>query len=238
MAYALVIAGGKGERLRPLTEDRPKAMVELNGRPLIDYHIEWLRNEGVTDAILLCGYRAEVLQDYCGDGDRWGLRIQYNLEQQPLGRGGALKAGFALVPDAEQLFIATNGDVLTNQSLSPMISFHNENNAAATIMVTPLISSYGIIDVKRDGSVGSFREKPRLPYWINAGVYVLSREFFNLLPDVGDHETSTFPQLASENRLYAYKSKAFWKSVDTAKDLSEAVNAIEQWRQPSAVAKA
>ncbi len=234
--YALVIAGGKGERLRPLTDDRPKAMVELDGRPLIDYHLAWLREEGVTDVILLCGYRAEVLQEYCQDGRRWGLSIGYNVEDEPLGRGGALKAGFALAPNTEDVFIATNGDVLTNQSLSPLLSYHKEKAATATIMVTPLNSPYGIIDIRDGGGVASFREKPELPFWINAGVYVLSREFFTLLPDVGDHETSTFPQLATENRMYAFKSTAFWKSVDTIKDLSEAAQHIDRLRPSSASA--
>lgn len=225
--YALVIAGGKGERLRPLTEDRPKPMVEVSGRPILDYHLRWLATQGITDVVLLCGYQAQVIQDYCGNGSRWGVHIVYHVEKEPLGRGGALKAGFALLPRyVGEPIAATNGDVLTDQPLAPIIALHKANAAVATVMLTPFFSPYGIAQVGRDGRIARFREKPRLPYWINAGVYILSRDFFSYLPDVGDHETTAFPQLAAQGRLYGYKSQTFWKSIDTAKDLAEAAQAI------------
>jgi NDP-sugar pyrophosphorylase family protein len=220
--YALIIAGGEGERLRPLTNDRPKNMVLLGGVPIVDRQLEWLRANGVTDAVLLCGYKAEVLQEHLGDGADFGLRVQYSVESEPLGRGGALKQGFALVPESEETVIACNGDILSDQPLADVVAFHKARAATATVVLTPLRSPYGVVDIEDDGRITSFREKPVLPYWINAGIYVFSRPFFALLPEVGDHETETFPALAREGRLAGFKSEAYWRPVDSIKDLSEA----------------
>jgi NDP-sugar pyrophosphorylase family protein len=220
--YALIIAGGEGERLRPLTDDRPKNMVPVGGRPMVERQLDWLRDSGVTDAIFLCGYKADVLQTHVGDGSAFGVRVQYSVETEPLGRGGALKQGFALVPEGEKTIIACNGDILTDQTLAEMIAFHEARAASATVMLTPLKSPYGVVDIGDDGRITSFREKPELPYWINAGIYVLSRPFFALLPEKGDHETETFPALASEGKLFGFKSDAYWRPVDSIKDISEA----------------
>ncbi len=220
--YALIIAGGEGERLRPLTDDRPKNMVPVAGRPIVEHQLEWLRENGVTDAVFLCGYKADVLQAHVGDGSSFGVRVQYSIETEPLGRGGALKQGFALVPEGEETIIAINGDILTDQTLAEMIESHEARAAVASVMLTPLKSPFGVVDVEEDGRITSFREKPVLPYWINAGIYVLSRSFFALLPDKGDHETETFPTLASEGKLFGFKSDAYWRPVDSIKDIAEA----------------
>jgi len=220
--YALIIAGGEGERLRPLTDDRPKNMVPVAGRPIVERQLEWLRENDVTDAVFLCGYKADVLQAHVGDGSSFGVRVQYSVETEPLGRGGALKLGFALVPEGEEPIIAINGDILTDQTLAEMIESHEARAAVASVMLTPLKSPYGVVDVEEDGRITSFREKPVLPYWINAGIYVLSRSFFALLPEVGDHETETFPALATEGKLFGFKSEAYWRPVDSIKDVSEA----------------
>lgn len=219
--YALVLAGGRGERLRPLTDDRPKPMVPVAGVPILEHHLTWLRTNGVTSVVLLCSYMADAIREHFGDGQRLGLAINYSIEETPLGRGGAFKRGFQYVPPGEELVIGTNGDIITGQPLGPIIRAHRRRNAVATIMLTPLISPYGIVRVGRHSHVLRFDEKPRLNHWINAGAYVLSREFFDLLPDIGDHEDTTFPLLAEQGQLYAYKSRAFWKSVETSKDLAE-----------------
>lgn len=228
--YALIIAGGEGERLRPLTNDRPKNMVPVAGRPLVEHQIDWLRTNGVTDVVLLTGYRADVLQAHLGDGSRFGVRVQYSHEDEPLGRGGALKQGWACVPEGEEHVIACNSDILTDQPLPPIVECHREKQAVATIMLSALRSPFGIVDVADDGHVVSFREKPVLPFWVNAGIYVLSREFFGLLPDRGDHETTTFPALAEQSKLFAFKSEAYWRPVDSMKDLSEAEKELERAR--------
>src|SRR5581483_1218133 len=126
-----------------------------------------------------------------------------------------------LVPADEERVVACNGDNLTNQLLEPMVAFHVRSQAVATVMLTRLRSSYGIARTDRAGRILRFDEKPTLPHWLNAGIYVLSREFFDHLPDRGDHETTAFPELAADGKLFAFRSRAFWRTVDTIKDLSE-----------------
>lgn len=225
---AIILAGGMGERLRPFTSDRPKPMVEILGIPLLGYQLQWLQSQGITDIIMACGYRHEVIQDYFGDGEKWGVRIQYAIEPQPLGRGGALKLAFGRLFEGEDICLATNGDVITNVRLRSLLQAHRENKCLATVVLAPFISAYGIVEIDAEDKIVAFHEKPELPYWINAGIYVLSREIESLLPDQGDHEDSTFPRLASERRLGAFKSRSYWRSVDTVKDLSEVQKELEQ----------
>ncbi|MFQ5473522.1 MAG: NDP-sugar synthase [Dehalococcoidia bacterium] len=220
--YALIIAGGEGERLRPLTDDRPKPMIPIGGKPILQRQIEWLRGEGITSFVLLCGYRADVIQEHFGDGSRFGVSVDYSIEDEPLGRGGALRKGFALVPKGADVVIATNGDILTDQPLAPVIQRHKRKHATATVMLTALRSPYGVARIARDSHIASFDEKPILPHWINAGIYILSREFFSMLPKKGDHETTTFPRLSKQGKLFGFKSNHYWRAVDSFKDLKEA----------------
>ena len=225
--YALILAGGKGERLRPLTDTVPKPMVPVCGKPILAHQIEWLRPAGVTDVVFLAGYRWEVIKDYFGDGRGYGVRIQYSVEDSPLGRGGAIRKGAELVPETEDSVMVLNGDVITFEDPLAILGLHQSKKASnpthlATIMVVPMVSPYGLVDMNESGDVVGFREKVELPHWINAGVYVLEREIFQELPDLGDHETSTFPRLAQAGRISSYQSRAFWRSVDSFKDLKEA----------------
>ena len=219
--YAIVLAGGKGERLRPFTEDRPKPMVEIMGVPILGYQLQWLQGQGVTDVVLACGYRHEVIEAHFGDGERLGLRITYAVEKEPLGRGGALREALGRVPDTEDAVIATNGDVITSLPLAPLLAAHRARRVQATLVLVPFSSQYGIVEVDGTDRVTQFREKPELPYWINAGVYALSPSIREDLPERGDHETTTFPELARAGRLGASKTRAFWRTVDTIKDVNE-----------------
>jgi len=226
---AVILAGGKGERLRPFTQDRPKAMVEIRGVPLLEYQLRWLRREGVDRAVIACGYRHEVIQEYFGDGARVGVALEYAVEAEPLGRGGGLKHGLGrlqLGPD--EPCVATNGDVITDLRLADAVAVHRRAGLPATVVVVPFVSPYGIVEVDGEGRVAGFREKPQLPYWINAGIYILTAQVAPLLPDRGDHEDTTFPQLSAQRRLGAYRARAFWRGVDTVKDLSEVAEAIER----------
>lgn len=224
--YAIIIAGGKGERLRPLTNDRPKHMILLGDKPILEYQVNWLKDNGVTDIVVAVGHMHEVIEDYFQDGSKWGIRMAYSLEEAPLGRGGALKLAYKRhVPDSEEYLIATNGDNVNTQPLAAMIRQHTRTGATATLLLTQLRSPYGIVQQRGKRIVG-FREKPLLPHWLSAGVYVLDREFFDRLPDTGDHEDGLFPQLAAEERLFGLKSKAYWKAIDTMKDLNEAAEQL------------
>ena len=226
--YAIVLAGGKGERLRPFTEDRPKPMVEIMGIPLLGYQLQWLEGQGVTDVVISCGYRHEVIETYFGDGERLGMRIRYAVEEQPLGRGGALRLALGGVPEDEAVVIATNGDVITNLPLAPLLETHISRGMMATVVLTPFVSPYGIVEIDAEDRVTQFREKPELPYWINAGIYALSRTIRDHLPERGDHETTTFPRLAQSGQLGAYKSQAYWRGVDTIKDVNEVASEMQR----------
>lgn len=224
--YAIIIAGGKAERLRPLTDDRPKHMLPILGKPILEYQIDWLRESGVTDIVVACGHLAHIIQDYFQDGSRWGVSMRYSLEQKSLGRGGALKLAYEQIPKDEPFVIGTNGDNVNTQPLEPMIQQHESTGAVATLMLTQLRSPYGIVK-QRGKRITGFEEKPPLPYWLSAGVYVLNKEFFADLPDVGDHEDALFPKLASAGKLYGFRSTTYWKAIDTVKDLNEAAAQLE-----------
>jgi NDP-sugar pyrophosphorylase family protein len=218
---AIILAGGRGERLRPLTDDRPKPMVEINGQPLIAYELGWLRKNGVNQVVVSCGYRWRVLQDYLGDGSQWELNIRYAVEPQKLGRGGGIRFAMRyLDPDPGPVVVA-NGDNLLDVGLAPMLARHAATSAMVTVALVPLISVRGIVETDERDRIVRFREKPELPHWINAGVYVFSREMAKLLPIKGDHEDTLFPRLATEGRLYGYKTREVWRTVDTAKDVTE-----------------
>lgn len=218
--YALTIAGGRGERLRPLTDKVPKPMIPLNGRPMLSYQVEWMRNQGVTDVVFLCGHLGETIRDYFGDGSEFGVTAHYSFEESQLGRGGAVRKGMSQVPADAGTVLVTNGDNVTDQDLSEMWALHERSNALATIMLSRYISQYGTVDTDADGAVARFVEKGELPLWINAGVYLFDRSLEQRLPEVGDHETTMFQELSAERRMFALKSKAMWLTVDSQSDIS------------------
>ena len=233
--YALILAGGKGERLRPLTDAVPKPMVELDGRPILWHQVRRLRDAGVTEVVFLVGYLGEMVADYFGDGSAFGIRAHYSHERTPLGRGGALKQGLAMLSEtnsgATGPVIATNGDVITDADLAELLADYQRRWAAnpahcASILTVPMTSPYGIVDTDGSGLVSGFREKAALPHAINGGVYVLNPAIRDLLPEVGDHETTTFPALAAAGRMSAVSSGRFWRSVDSLKDLREAAEHV------------
>ena len=218
----MTIVGGRGERLRPYTDNLPKPMVPINDRPLISYQIDWMRVNGITDIVFLTGYMEEKFREYIGDGSAFGIRAHYSNEDTPLGRGGAVKQGLELIPNSEEIILVCNRDVTTDQPLEPLKELQKTTNAIATVTLVPYPNQYGIVRADDDSFVTSFAEKPELNLWINAGIYLFTREIDDLLPDVGDHETETFPQLAESKRMAAYKSSAFWTSIESQKELREA----------------
>jgi NDP-sugar pyrophosphorylase family protein len=225
--YALILAGGKGERLRPLTDTLPKPMVPVCGKPILEHQVEWLKAGGITDVVFLAGYRWGAIKDHFGDGRAFGINAHYSLEESPLGRGGAIKAGLPQVPSSEDTVAVLNGDIITDETLDCLSAYHQERKSAnenhlATIMVVPMVSPYGLVDMDSSGTVTGFREKVEMEHWINAGIYLFDRAIAEELPELGDHETETFPRLAQAGQLAAMRSRNFWRSVDSFKDLSEA----------------
>ncbi len=225
--YALILAGGKGERLRPLTDTLPKPMVPVCGKPILERQIEWLKNGGVENVVFLAGYLWEAIRDHFGDGSAFGVGVEYSVEDSPLGRGGAIKQGYHLAESSGAPVVVTNGDIVTKQALSDIVEFHlnspaRKNGPSVTLLSVPMVSPYGIVDMDDSGRVKGFHEKVELPHWINGGVYVFDQEVFSEFPDLGDHEVETFPRMAHEGRIAAYQSRSFWTSIDSFKDLREA----------------
>lgn len=206
-------------------------MVLVDGQPLLHHHLSWLRKGGVGAAYILCGYKHEAIREHFGTGESLGMTLHYLVEEQPLGRGGALKRGLLALPPDVGTVVATNGDVITEQPLTELVNAHRRHGGIATVMLCPLVSPYGIVTADGNGRVLDFQEKPALPYWMNAGVYVFSREIAGLLPDLGDHEVTTFPMLAQQGKLFCFKSTALWLTVDTVKDLNEASRLLASRRQ-------
>lgn len=220
--HAIILAGGKGERLRPFTNDRPKVMVEVAGKPILFWQIQWLKSHGIDKFVLAVSYKHEVIQDFLDHGHKFGIEVDYSIEETPLGRGGAIKQAFGspLLKGVEDV-VVTNGDIITKFDLSKMIQQHLARQAWVTILLTPYLSRWGVVKVGEDNHVLGFEEKPKLPYWINGGIYLFNRQVEPLLPEEGDHEKETFPKIGKEKFL-AFKDESFWRAVDVVKDRSEA----------------
>lgn len=225
MRQGIILAGGQAMRMRPATLDRPKAMVEVAGIPIVEHQIRWLVSNDVRHVVMSVGYRAEVVEERFGDGSKFGLQITYAIEDEPLGRGGGLKLAAKMLPYPQEQWFGFNGDVIADFPLADLSARHRSIGATATIALAPFVSSWGIAKLEGDFIV-AFEEKPRLPYWINAGIYAMNPEVVDLLPDRGDHEDSTFPQLAAERRLGAFMIEGYWRGIDTAKDVAEATKEL------------
>ncbi|ABL88645.1 Nucleotidyl transferase [Pyrobaculum islandicum DSM 4184] len=215
---AVILAGGFGRRLAPLTNEVPKPLVPVAGKPILVWQIEWLKRQGVTDIVLAVGYLRHKIFEALGDGRKYGVRLFYSVEEEPLGTGGAIKNAAPYLTD--DIFIALNGDIITDIDIRPLTAALEKADAA--IALVPLRSPYGVVEVDGEGRVLAFREKPVLEHYINAGVYAIRKEALRDLPDRGNIEETLFPKLAQQGRLRAVVYKdAFWRSIDTHKDLEE-----------------
>lgn len=225
MEQAVILAGGLATRMRPYTDDRPKAMIEVAGVPIIEHQIRWLALNGVKQIVVSCGYKASVLEAHLGDGSRLDVSVAYAKEDEPLGRGGGLKFAAQKLPEPDKRWLALNGDVLAGFSLTEFAEHHQKLGTTATVALAPYKTTWGIADLEGD-LIRGFEQSPTLPYWINAGIYALEAEIIPMLPDKGDHEDSTFPDLARDKRLGGYKIKGYWRGIDTVKDLKTAAEEL------------
>jgi mannose-1-phosphate guanylyltransferase len=218
---AIVLVGGEGTRLRPLTSTVPKPALTLVDRPFLAYMIEWLGAHGVNEVVLACGFLPEVLREALGDGQRAGTRIRYVAEPEPLGTAGAIGfAAAALGAGLEERFLALNGDVLTDLDLSALLHAHQEFGARATIALHPVedSSAYGLVSTAIDGQVLEFLEKSgeAAPGEVNAGMYVLERSVLELIPAgrAVSIEREVFPALIGGG-LHALRLDGYWMDIGT-----------------------
>lgn len=216
---AIILAGGKAERLGAAAGGRPKALVQIAGHPLAEYQVSQLVRAGVRRVIVSCAEGKEQL--FAEKLSGLGAEIVAAPEPEPLGRGGGLRFAAARREETGPVY-ALNADELNDVDLEALLARHRERGAAATITVAPMTSAFGVVELGDDDLVTGFREAPRLPHWVNAGVYVLDEEALARLPERGDHETSTFPELAAEGRLAAFRHEGLWLTVNTPKDLRRA----------------
>ncbi len=219
---ALILAGGFGKRLRPLTEEKPKPLIEIKGKPIILWQIEWLKKYGIKEVILAVGYKKEKFFEYLGSGKRFGIKIAYVVEEEPLGTAGAIKNAEHLLKN-EKFFFVLNGDILTNINLMKMLEIAEKTEYYGYIALVPMKSPYGIVELNDKNEIINFIEKPILEHLlINAGIYLFRPEVFDYLPEKGDIEKQGFPELAKDKKLYGIVFRNyFWKSIDTIKDKEE-----------------
>jgi len=213
---AVILAGGYGKRLRPLTDEKPKPLLAVADKPIIEWQIQWLVKQGIKQFIIATGYKKEAMVEWASqNSDRLGVEILLSVEREPMGTGGAIKR---LREFLQENFLVMNGDIVTNLDVSPL-----KGGEAATIALVLLKSPFGVVRTNNN-KVVEFVEKPILEdYWINAGVYVFTPRIFDYLPEKGDLEKETFPKLAKDGLLLGVKfPKVYWRSIDSTKDLEEA----------------
>ncbi|HSC49123.1 MAG TPA: nucleotidyltransferase family protein [Gaiellaceae bacterium] len=213
---AVILAGGKAERLGEAAAGRPKALVELGGRPLAAYQVDQLARAGVERVLVSCAAGQDGLFEAALGG--LGPEVVAVPEPEPLGRGGGIAFAARQRREGGDLF-ALNGDELVDVELSRLLEHHRSGDAAATITVVPLRSPFGVVELDDGDHVTGFREAPRLEHWVSCGVYVLGEDALERFPERGDHETTTFPELAAEGRLRALRHEGIWLTVNTPKDL-------------------
>ncbi len=216
---AVILVGGEGSRLRPLTSTVPKPVVPLVDRPMISHMLEWLAGHGIDDVIMSCGFLATSVRNVLGDGSALGVRLRFVEEPDPRGTAGALKYAESML---DERFLMLNGDILTDIDLSDQIAQHERTGAKATLALVPVAdpSAYGLVRVAEDRSVLGFVEKPSSDQidtnLISAGVYVLERELLELIPAERNVsiEREVWPLLIGAG-LYGFPSDGYWLDIGT-----------------------
>ena len=216
---AVILVGGEGTRLRPLTATVPKPVVPLVDRPFIVYMLEWLRRHGVDDVIMSCGFLATSVRNVLGDGSQLGIRLRFVEEPEPRGTAGALKYAEELL---DERFLMLNGDVLTDIDLGAVIEQHERTGAVGTLALVPVDdpTAYGLVRLNEDRSVNEFVEKPKADEidtnLISAGAYVLERSVLDLIPPDRNVsiEREVWPRLVG-NGLFAFAASAYWLDIGT-----------------------
>ncbi len=215
----MILVGGQGTRLRPLTSALPKPVVQLVDRPFIAFMLEWLRGHGIDDVIMSCGFLADGVRSVLGDGSQLGIRLRFVEEPEPRGTAGALKLA---EPMLDERFLMLNGDVLTDIDLTAQIAQHEASGARATLALVPVPdpSAYGLVILREDRSVSDFVEKPSSDRagenLISAGAYVLQREILELVPPDRNVsiEREVWPLLIGDG-LYGCPSDSYWLDIGT-----------------------
>lgn len=218
---AIILAGGKGERLGDAAGGRPKALVEVGGRPLVAYQVARLARAGVRRVIISCALDQGALFERELAG--LGAEVVAAEEPERLGRGGGIVFAARLREEQGEVF-ALNGDELVAVDFEALLARHRAAGGAATITVARPRSPFGVVSLGAGDVVEGFSEAGEIPYWVSCGIYVLAPEALARFPERGDHETTAFPELADEGRLHAYRHAGLWLTVNTPKELRTAAD--------------
>lgn len=215
---AVILAGGLGTRLRPLTDSTPKPLLPISGKPILEHAILNFKKHGIEDIVLSIGYLAQKIQDYFGGGEKWGVKISYAIESEPLGTGGAIKQA---IKDADETFVAINGDNLADFNWTEAIDRHYKNKDLITLSLYPVVdvTQFGIAKLDNEKIIG-FIEKPKVeeaPSNLNnAGGYIIEPKALEILPDGRSSiEKDCFEKLASTGVIGAYIHEGQWYPTDT-----------------------
>jgi len=221
--HAIILAGGKGTRLKPYTISIPKPLVPVGDYPIIEIIIRQLALYGFKKITISTGHLAELIEAYCGDGKRWNVNISYVREEKPLNTAGALK----LVSNYKEDLLVVNGDVLTTLNYRMLYDLHKEKNAQATIAVTKRQSQidYGVLKFSESGYLNKYIEKPVYDFFVSMGVYVISPNCVVLIKDdesIGIPDFFTRIMSTYGNQIYCYKSECFWLDIGRIEDYEKA----------------
>jgi mannose-1-phosphate guanylyltransferase len=228
VAVAILLVGGFGTRLMPLTKNTPKPMLTVAGLPVTEHQIAMAKAAGITEIVLATSYLSEIFTPYFGDGSKWGISIKYAVEKEPLGTGGAIRNAAQLLSGNESIVIL-NGDVLSSHNLAEQIRQHEAHDADATLHLTevPDARAFGCVPTDSEGRVTAFLEKMENPVTnqINAGCYVFNPRVLTTIPlgAVVSVERETFPQLVANNAaVYGYVENSYWLDIGTPRALLKA----------------
>ena len=224
MAIGILLVGGMGTRLKPLTNQTPKPMLPVAGMPVTERQLLAAKKAGITTVILATSYLSEVFTPYFGDGSKWGMKLLYAVEEQPLGTGGAIRNAASLVDFADSIeeFVIFNGDVLSGHDIAAQLDFHRRNQADATLHLIEVADAraFGCVPTDSNGKVLDFLEKMEHPITnaINAGCYIFNSSVISQIPKdtVVSIERETFPQLVKSGRpVFGYNEQSYWLDIGT-----------------------
>jgi Nucleoside-diphosphate-sugar pyrophosphorylase involved in lipopolysaccharide biosynthesis/translation initiation factor 2B, gamma/epsilon subunits (eIF-2Bgamma/eIF-2Bepsilon) len=212
---AIIMAGGKGSRLQPLTNDIPKPLVKIIDKPVMEHIINLLKRHGLTQIGVTLGFKADQIVDYFGDGSSLGVELTYFIEREPLGTAGSVKGAEKFLSDE---FIVISGDCYTDADLSRAIAFHKIKNSKFTLIATPNSNpvGLGVLETDFDGKIIRFVEKPSVvkPALINCGIYIINKEVLSLIPDgFYDFGRQLIPRLVGD--IYAFVTYDYWSDIGT-----------------------
>ena len=221
MTAGILLVGGFGTRLKPLTDEMPKPMLPIAGIPVTEHQILAAKKAGITTVVLATSYLSEIFTPYFGDGSQWGMKLLYAVEKEPLGTGGAIRNAAELLEGDENVVIF-NGDVLSHHDIAAQVKFHEDKSADVTLHLISVedARAFGCVPTDADGRVTAFLEKMDNPVTnsINAGCYVFNRSVINQIPlgKIVSVERETFPALVTSGRpVFGYKEQAYWLDVGT-----------------------